>query len=136
MNKAVSDSAAERGHKLILSSRVEGTSVYSKNGDAIGHIDDLSIERTSGKVVYAIMSFGGFLGIGEKFHPIPWSLLDFDPERGGYAVPLDKAELKDAPHYGREELVAQRIPRTRLPVSHSAPPHAERRARRRPRPLR
>jgi len=106
MNKAMSDSAAERGHKLILSSRVEGTSVYSKNGDAIGHIDDLSIERTSGKVVYAIMSFGGFLGIGEKFHPIPWSLLDFDPARGGYAVPLDKAELKDAPHYGREELVA------------------------------
>lgn len=106
MNQAVSDLAVENGHRLILGSRVEGTPVFNRAGDTIGHIDDLSIERVSGKVVYAIMSFGGFLGIGEKFHPIPWSLLDYDVERGGYVVPLDKAELDGAPHYERDELVA------------------------------
>ncbi len=92
-------------HKLILGSRVESTPVFNRDGDTIGHIDDLSIERVSGKVVYAIMSFGGFLGIGEKFHPIPWSLLHYDTDRGGYVVPLDKTQLKDAPHYERDELI-------------------------------
>jgi hypothetical protein len=102
MNQATS----EAENRLILGSRVEGTPVYNRAGETIGQIDDLSIERASGRVVYAIMSFGGFLGIGEKFHPIPWSLLEYDVERGGYVVPLDKAELKNAPHYERDELVA------------------------------
>jgi len=91
-------------HKLILSSRVNGTPVFNESGERIGHVDDLSIERVSGNVVYAIMSFGRFLGIGEKFHPLPWSLLDYDPERGGYVVQLDKAALEGAPHYDRQEL--------------------------------
>ena len=106
MNQAMSETSVEAGHRLILGSRVNGTPVYNRGGEAIGHIDDLSIERASGRVVYAIMSFGGFLGIGEKFHPIPWSLLEYDLERGGYVVPLDKSELNGAPHYERDELVA------------------------------
>jgi hypothetical protein len=91
-------------HPLILSSRVTGTTVYNQAGEKIGHVDDLSVEKVSGKVVYAIMSFGGFLGIGEKFHPVPWSLLDFDVERDGYVVPFDKATLEGAPFYERDEL--------------------------------
>lgn len=92
--------------RLILGSRVNNTPVFDKAGQRIGHVDDLSIERESGQVVYAIMSFGGFLGIGEKFHPIPWSLLDYDVQHGGYIVPLDRAALTDAPHYARHELMA------------------------------
>lgn len=91
-------------HSLILASRVTGTPVFSKAGERIGHVDDLSINRVSGQVIYAIMSFGGFLGIGEKFHPLPWSILDYDPEQGGYVVPLDKAALEAAPIYDRYEL--------------------------------
>jgi len=99
------ESASERhGHRLILSSRVEGTPVFSPTGERIGHIDDLSIDRVTGQVVYAILSFGGFLGIGERFHPLPWSLLKYDPAEAGYVVPLDKAQLEDAPHYDRSEL--------------------------------
>jgi hypothetical protein len=89
---------------LILASRVTDTPVFNKTGERIGHIDDLSINRISGQVIYAIMSFGGFLGIGEKFHPLPWSILDYDPEQGGYVVPLDKAALEAAPTYDRYEL--------------------------------
>ena len=70
-------------HPLILSSRVIGTPVFDKSGTRLGHIDELSLEKKSGKAIYAIMSFGGFLGIGEKFHPVPWMLLDYDLDLGG-----------------------------------------------------
>ena len=93
-------------HKLILASRVLKTNVYNKAGDHIGHVKDLSIDRITGNTKYVIVSFGGFLGIGERFHPLPWSLLDFAPDWGGYVVPLDKAALANAPHYDSDGLTA------------------------------
>lgn len=104
MNQTPSEVLDQSDHTLILGSRVNDTPVFNQTGEQIGHVGDLSIEKESGKVVYAIMSFGGFLGIGEKFHPIPWSLLDYDPARAGYVVPLDKATLEAAPYYDRYEL--------------------------------
>jgi hypothetical protein len=105
MNQTASGPTLDRpDHSLILASRVNGTPVFDSAGKRIGHVDDLSIERVSGEVVYAIMSFGGFLGMGEKYHPLPWSLLDYDPERGGYVVALDKATLEAAPYYDPYEL--------------------------------
>jgi PRC-barrel domain len=91
-------------HRLILASRVLNTSVFNQDGERIGHVDDLSIERVSGTAKYAIMSFGGFLGIGERFHPLPWSALEYQPDKGGFVVAFDKAALADAPHYDRTEL--------------------------------
>ena len=91
---------------LILASRVKNTPVFNSYGDKIGHIEDLSIARGSGKIRYALMSFGGFLGIGEKFHPLPWSVLSYDKEREGYSLPLTKEQLSDAPSYTAEELAA------------------------------
>lgn len=91
---------------LILANRVKNTAVYNRFGDKIGHIEDLSIGRSSGKVRYALMSFGGFLGIGERFHPLPWGVLKFDPERDGYVVGLTKEELTDAPSYTADQLAA------------------------------
>ncbi|MGE0828654.1 MAG: PRC-barrel domain-containing protein, partial [Hyphomonadaceae bacterium] len=70
-------------HDLILASRVEHTPVYNLSGDRIGHVEDLSIETISGQVRYALMSCGGFLGIGDRLHPLPWDVLDYDPEKGG-----------------------------------------------------
>jgi hypothetical protein len=57
-----------------------------------------------GRAIYAIISFGGFLGIGERFHPVPWSLLGYTVERGGFVVPLDKSALETAPHYDATEI--------------------------------
>jgi sporulation protein YlmC with PRC-barrel domain len=94
----------ESAHHLIMSSRVTGTAVFNLAGERIGHVDDLSIHKVSGQVIYAVMSFGGFLGVGERFHPVPWSMLEYDVERNGYVVPLDKAALEAAPTLDRAQL--------------------------------
>lgn len=94
----------ESPHHLIMSSRVTGTTVFNRAGDRIGHVEDLSIHKVSGQVIYAVMSFGGFLGIAERFHPVPWSMLEYDVERNGYVVPLDKAALEAAPTLDRAQL--------------------------------
>jgi hypothetical protein len=106
MDQITPDQAADLSHPLILSSRVVGTPVYDTAGTRLGHVADLSIEKASGKAVYAIMAFGGFLSLGEKFHPVPWSLLDYDVARGGFTVPLTADALKDAPHYDATEIRA------------------------------
>lgn len=93
-------------HPLITASRVNGTPAFNTDGERIGHIDDLSINKVSGQVTYALLSFGGFLGIGERFHPLPWSMLDYDTARDGYVVPLSKADLEKAPTYTHDELEA------------------------------
>ena len=99
MDQTTRERSVETDHPLILSSRVTGTPVYDRAGTRLGHVDDLSIEKVSGRAIYAIMSFGGFLGIGERFHPVPWALLDYDVELGGFTVPLEPAALKNAPSY-------------------------------------
>ena len=91
-------------HGLITSSRVKGSPVFNLSGDRIGHVEDLSIQKASGQVVYALLSFGGVLGIGEKFHPLPWSVLKYDIEKDGYVIPLEKTQLQAAPSYSKDEL--------------------------------
>jgi hypothetical protein len=91
--------------RLISSDKVEGTSVYNKAGDSLGSIYHIMIDKVSGKVAYAVMSFGGFLGIGERYHPLPWSVLTYDTNQGGYVVNLDKRQLEGAPTFARDERV-------------------------------
>jgi hypothetical protein len=90
-------------HHLIASDRVEGTAVLDRDGVKIGTIQRVMIDKLSGKVAYAVMSFGGFLGIGEKYHPIPWEILNYNEEEGAYVVDLDRDTLEKAPAYGRGE---------------------------------
>jgi len=82
---------------LIGSDKVEGTPVYRSNGGRVGQIERVMIDKFSGKVAYAVMSFGGFLGIGEDYYPLPWSVLTYDPDLGGYKVNLTEQQLKNAP---------------------------------------
>ncbi len=93
---------------LIAASRVKGTNVYDKSGEKIGSIDDIMVGKRNGEVAYAVMSFGGFLGIGEKFHPLPWDALDYDTEIDGYRVGAAGEKFRDAPSYSREGLEDQR----------------------------
>ena len=91
---------------VISSDKVEGTSVYNNAGDKLGSIDDLMIDKRSGQVRYAVMEFGGFLGIDTDRYPIPWNMLKYDTEKDGYVVPLDKSKLENAPKYQDKEVPA------------------------------
>lgn len=84
---------------LISAAKVNGTTVYNTAGDDLGKIYDVMLDKVSGKVAYAVMSFGGFLGIGNSYYPVPWSLLKYDTRRGGYVVNLSKQQLEGAPNY-------------------------------------
>lgn len=88
---------------IISSDKVEGTSVYDEAGDKLGSIDDVMIDKRSGQVRYAVLEFGGFLGMGTDRYPIPWAMLKYDTSREGYVVPLDKARLEEAPRYATDE---------------------------------
>ena len=95
--------ATEETSDLISSDKVEGTAVYNHQGEKLGSIYALMIDKISGKVAYAVMSFGGFLGIGDRYHPLPWSVLKYDTRQGGYAVGLDRSVLEGAPTYSSAE---------------------------------
>ncbi len=82
---------------LIAAEKVNGTDVYNMDGEHLGTVEDIMLDKISGKAIYAVMSFGGFLGIGEKQHPLPWSALTYDKDKEGYIVNLDKRMLENAP---------------------------------------
>lgn len=88
---------------LIGSDKVEGTAVYRSDGTKIGRIERVMIEKVSGEVAYAIMSFGGFMGIGEDYYPLPWSALTYNPELDGYEVNVSEEQLKGAPRFTQHE---------------------------------
>lgn len=89
---------------LIAASRVRGTAVYDASGEKIGTVDDIMIGKLDGQVAYAVMSVGGFLGIGERYHPLPWDALDYDSSVGGYRVGTAGENFRDAPSYDRSAI--------------------------------
>ncbi len=92
-----SGSAAAPINPLISADKVDGTAVYNGAGERLGDVHDVMIDKVSGRVAYAILSFGGFLGIGEKYHPLPWNALKYDVERGGYVVDMTRDQLEGGP---------------------------------------
>lgn len=94
--------AIDETPRLIASSKVEGTTVFDRHGEAIGTILNFMVDKVTGHVAYAVMSFGGFLGIGENHHPLPWRALTYDTKLGGYVVDIDKDKMADAPRYGSD----------------------------------
>ena len=87
---------------LIASDRVEGTPVFRSGGKRIGSIKRIMLDKQRGAVAYAVMGFGGFLGIGDDYYPLPWALLTFDESLGGYRVEVTDDQLKGAPKYARD----------------------------------
>src|ERR1700735_629870 len=94
----VSGPAETRG-RLIAASKVNGTTVYNTAGEKLGSVYDVMIDKRSGKAEYAIMSFGGFLGIGDSYHPLPWRALMYDANKGGCAVKIAVPRREGAPAY-------------------------------------
>jgi|SRR5579883_2180642 len=91
------------GSPLISSDRVEGTKVFDQSGNGIGSVKRLMIEKVSGRVAYAVLSFGGFMGLGDQEYPIPWGKLTYDTKLGGYRTDLTESQLKGAPTSNRND---------------------------------
>lgn len=87
---------------LIGSDKVEGTAVYGADGEKIGSIERVMIEKIGGKVSYAVLSFGGFMGIGDDHYPLPWQSLKYNTDLGGYQTMITADQLQGAPKYSDE----------------------------------
>jgi hypothetical protein len=96
------DSIRDRPHRLVASDRVEGARLLNADGKKIGHIKRLMIDKLSGNVAYAVVCFGGFLGIGEEYFPLPWSSMKYNPSVEAYELMtlMSEEELAKAPSYG------------------------------------
>ena len=97
------EQATDFAHELISSRRVEGTAVYSQAGEKLGTIHSVMIGKRSGQVAYAVLSAGGWLGIGAHVHPLPWELLTYDVDRDGYVVAIGRDQLAKAPSMTLDE---------------------------------
>lgn len=93
--------ASEQGN-LIGSDKVEGTAVFGADDQKIGSIERVMIDKVSGRVSYAVLSFGGFLGIGDDHYPLPWQSLKYDTALGGYRTGITQSQIEGAPKYGSE----------------------------------
>lgn len=94
--------AIEETDRLIASDKVEGTTVYNRQDEDLGTVHNFMVDKATGRVAYAVMSFGGFLGMGKSYHPLPWRVLNYDTRRGGFVVDLDRSRLEKAPTFTAE----------------------------------
>jgi sporulation protein YlmC with PRC-barrel domain len=90
---------AHPDHRCVSSNDVQGTEVYGVDGKHIGEVDHLIIDKMSGRVGYAVISFGGFMGLGHSHYPIPWSALTYDTKLGGFKTNITEQQLKDMPQF-------------------------------------
>ena len=85
--------------RLISSDKVHGTAVVDRDGKTLGHIQNFMVDKYTGRVAYAIMSFGGTLGMGASLFPLPWPMLDYDVAKDGYALDITKEQMAQAPRF-------------------------------------
>lgn len=88
----------------ICASKVIGTNVQDSTGRKIGEVEDVVLDKQSNSILFAVVGFGGFLGMAEKYHPIPWASLTYDGEEKAYVVGYSKEELQAAPAGSIDEL--------------------------------
>ncbi|WP_429816320.1 PRC-barrel domain-containing protein [Ensifer sp. B1-9] len=102
-NASLQDAGIKETHDLIASDKVEGTKVYGSDNKHIGSIERVIIEKRSGRVAYAVLGFGGFLGVGEDHYPLPWAKLTYDESLGGYRTDVTRDQVERAPKYRGDE---------------------------------
>jgi len=95
---SLDDTNNPSGH-LIGANQVQGTTVYDLAGEKLGSVEDVMLDKRSGRIAYALLTFGGFLGIGDRYYPLPWEKLTYDTSKGGYVVDIDRDVLEGAPSY-------------------------------------
>jgi len=99
----MADIEKDETSSMIASNKVEGTAVYGPGGDKLGSIYNFMVDKRTGQVEYAVLQFGGVFGLGSDYYPLPWDVLTYDEDQGGYVVELSKEQLENAPHYAPNE---------------------------------
>jgi hypothetical protein len=92
----------EETSRLIGSNKVEGTAVYGRDGHRLGSIYNFMVDKLSGRVEYAVMRYGGMMGLGQRYYPLPWQILTYDTRQSGYRIEMTERDLQDAPSFDRE----------------------------------
>lgn len=92
---------------LISATRVKGATIHGPDGERLGKIEDLMIDKISGQITYALVGHDGFLGLNERFAPIPWGALEYDPERHGYATSISRKQLLEGPSVADQEVAEE-----------------------------
>jgi sporulation protein YlmC with PRC-barrel domain len=100
---ATLDDTTNPSGRLIGADQVQGTSVYNLGGEKLGSVEDVMIDKVSGRIAYAVLTFGGFFGMGGRYYPLPWEKLNYDVNMGGYVVDVDRRTLEGAPSYADEQ---------------------------------
>jgi sporulation protein YlmC with PRC-barrel domain len=98
------------GPSLMGAGTLIGDDVYNAAGETLGDIKEIMLDMQSGKVAYAVLSFGGFLGVGEKLFAVPWHALRLDTERHGFVLNVSKEQLKAAPGFDKDDWPDMRDP--------------------------
>src|ERR1700761_4088434 len=95
----------QSGHtRAIRANKVIGTTVRNAAGESIGKVEDVVLDKNSNNIMFAVVGFGDFLGMGEKYHPVPWSTLNYDDSQSAYIVNFTKEQLEAAPADSIDEL--------------------------------
>jgi sporulation protein YlmC with PRC-barrel domain len=95
----MSEKAVSPISKLIASDRVEGTPVFDRDGSRLGKVHALMIDKQSGIVAFVVISTGGFLGLGQAYHSLPWAAFRYDPAQEGYVIQIDKTLIEGGPSF-------------------------------------
>lgn len=94
--------ATDETNRLIASNKVEGTTVYNRDGEKLGSIYNFMVDKRSGQAEYAVLQFGGLFGLASDYYPLPWNVLTYETDQGGYVVDLDRTVLEKAPRYASD----------------------------------
>jgi sporulation protein YlmC with PRC-barrel domain len=90
------------GRQLLPASTIEGTAVQNAAGEDLGEINELMIDLEKGRIAYAVLSFGGFLGLGDKLFALPWEALNISPEGDVFILNVPRAKLDNAPGFDKD----------------------------------
>lgn len=110
-------------HHLIAAREVEGAPVFGADGQKLGKISELLIDKASGAVAYILMSFDGFFGMGERYYPIPWAMLRYDDAKKGFAAPLTLDQIGDGMHVDDKEVADEIEWRERVHAYYGVSPY-------------
>lgn len=101
--KPVSSSGDGPGPEVMGADTLVGNDVYNLKDEDLGDIKEIMLDMRSGKVNYAVLSFGGFLGLGDKLFAVPWDALKLDTKNKRFVLNVDKDQLKDAPGFDKDK---------------------------------